>query len=162
VRQSATRTLLPLSLFSFVINRMAVQILEARVTTTERSAQWRYVLIRPSTRSNLEQVSKLQRSGRVCTGPYREALDRAGLSAELLQWPHNCLRHSFSSYSLLAEENEAGPQMEWDTRPPDCSSSTIVPLLPQRAQGSGRKDRRAFNKQLLSSFVQLLAIARSG
>src|SRR5215831_3306442 len=39
-------------------------------------------------------------------------LDRARLNAELLEWPHNCLRHLFSSYSLVAEENEPRLQME--------------------------------------------------
>ena len=68
--------------------------------------------MRPNLRAWLETVPKDQRSGRVCIVPYREALDRARLDAELLEWPHNCLRHSFSSYSLVAEENEARLQMD--------------------------------------------------
>jgi integrase len=77
-----------------------------------KSGQWRYIVMRPNLQSWLELVPKFQRSGRVCTVPYREALDRARLSAEFLQRPHNCLRHSFSSYSLVAEENEPRLQME--------------------------------------------------
>jgi integrase len=82
------------------------------VPTKTKSGQWRYIVMRPNLKSWLELVPKFQRSGRVCTVQYREALDRARLSAEFLQWPHNCLRHSFSSYSLVAEENEPRLQME--------------------------------------------------
>ena len=85
---------------------------ERIVPTKTKSGKWRYIKMRPNLRAWLERVPKDQRSGRVCIVPYREALDRARLDAELLEWPHNCLRHSFSSYSLVAEENEARLQME--------------------------------------------------
>jgi integrase len=85
---------------------------ERIVPTKTKSGKWRYIKMRPNLRAWLETVPKDQRSGRVCIVPYREALDRARLDAELLEWPHNCLRHSFSSYSLVAEENEARLQME--------------------------------------------------
>jgi integrase len=77
---------------------------ERIVPTKTKSGKWRYIIMRPNLKSWLQQVPNYQRSGRICTVRYREALDRARLSAELLQWPHNCLRHSFSSYSLVAEE----------------------------------------------------------
>jgi integrase len=82
------------------------------VPTKTKSGKWRYIIMRPNLKAWLQQVPNYQRSGRICTVRYREALDRARLSGELLQWPHNCLRHSFSSYSLVAEENEARLQME--------------------------------------------------
>ena len=68
--------------------------------------------MRPNLKAWLEQVPKDQRSGRVCGVGYRDALDRARLKSEILAWPHNCLRLSFSSYNLVAEENEARLQME--------------------------------------------------
>ena len=85
---------------------------ERIVPTKTKSGKWRYIVMRPNLKAWLEQVPKDQRSGRVCMIRYREALDRARLNAELLEWPHNCLRHSFSSYSLVAEENEPRLQME--------------------------------------------------
>jgi integrase len=85
---------------------------ERIVPTKTKSGKWRYIIMRPNLKAWLEQVPKDQRSGRVCMIRYREALDRARLNAELLEWPNNCLRHSFSSYSLVAEENEPRLQME--------------------------------------------------
>ena len=85
---------------------------ERIVPTKTKSGKWRYILMRPNLKDWLEQVPKDQRRGRVCMIRYREALDRARLNAELLGWPHNCLRHSFSSYNLVAEENERRLQME--------------------------------------------------
>jgi integrase len=82
------------------------------VPTKTKSGKWRYINMRPNLRAWLEQVPSEQRSGRVCRVWYRKALDRARLEAEVLAWPHNCLRHSFSSYSLVAEENEPRLQME--------------------------------------------------
>jgi integrase len=85
---------------------------ERIVLTKTKSGKWRYIIMRPNLKAWLEQVPKDQRIGRVCRVGYRDALDRARLDAEILVWPHNCLRHSFSSYSLVAEENEARLQME--------------------------------------------------
>jgi integrase len=85
---------------------------ERIVPTKTKSGKWRYIIMRPNLKAWLEQVPKDQRIGRVCRVGYRDALDRARLDAEILAWPHNCLRHSFSSYSLVAEENEARLEME--------------------------------------------------
>jgi len=82
------------------------------IPTRTKSGKWRYIIMRPNLRAWLERVPKDQRSGTVCKVRYREALDRARPAAELMEWPHNCLRHSFSSYSLVAEENETRLQME--------------------------------------------------
>lgn len=82
------------------------------IPTRTKSGKWRYILMRPNLRAWLDRVPPEQRRGRVCKVRYREALDRARLEAALSQWPHNCLRHSFSSYSLVAEENETRLQME--------------------------------------------------
>jgi integrase len=82
------------------------------VAKKTKSDKWRYIHLRPNLQAWLEQVPADQRLGRVCKVRYREALDRARVKAKILQWPHNCLRHSFSSYHLVAEENEARLQME--------------------------------------------------
>ena len=81
------------------------------VAKKTKSDKWRYIHLRPNLQAWLEQVPT-ERLGRVCKVRYREALDRARANAKILQWPHNCLRHSFSSYHLVAEENEARLQME--------------------------------------------------
>jgi len=61
---------------------------ERIVPTKTKSGKWRYIIMRPNLKAWLEQVPKDQRSGRVCMIRYREALDRARLNAELLEWPH--------------------------------------------------------------------------
>jgi integrase len=85
---------------------------ERIVAKRTKSGKWRYIRIRPNLKAWLEQVPEDQRSGRVCRVRYREALDRARLDGDILVWPHNGLRHSFSSYHLVAEEDEARLQME--------------------------------------------------
>jgi integrase len=77
-----------------------------------KSGKCRYVLIRKNLKSWLEAVSPATREGPVCRVKYREELDDARSRAEIKIWPHNCLRHGFASYSLVAEENEHRLQME--------------------------------------------------
>jgi integrase len=77
-----------------------------------KSGKWRYVLIRKNLRLWLEAVPSEKRKGAVCQVKYREKLDDARSGAEIKVWPHNCLRHGFASYSLVAEENEHRLQME--------------------------------------------------
>ena len=48
---------------------------------------------------------------------YRELLDTAREAAEIEEWPHNALRHSFASYRLAAIQDAAKVALEMGNSP---------------------------------------------
>ena len=75
------------------------------IASKAKSARRRFVRIQPNLSKWLHPHALL--SGNVTPPKYRELLDNAREAAEIEEWPHNALRHSFASYHL-ARFNDAG------------------------------------------------------
>ncbi len=75
-----------------------------------KSARRRFVRLRPNLAKWLQ--SHAQHSGPVTPVDYRALLDSARESAEIKEWPHNALRHSFASYHLAHFKDAAALALE--------------------------------------------------
>jgi integrase len=75
-----------------------------------KSARRRFVRIQPNLAKWLQSYAQL--SGNVTPLDYRELLDAARDAAGIDEWPHNALRHSFTSYHLAKFNDAAALALE--------------------------------------------------
>jgi len=75
-----------------------------------KTAQKRYVTIQPNLREWLLPLRKHR--GRVTSDEFRKAFDRARITAGIVEWPDNALRHSFASFHLAHFKNAASTALE--------------------------------------------------
>ncbi len=80
------------------------------VAAKSKSARRRFVRIRPNLAKWLQPYART--SGLVTPPDYRELLDAARTGAEITEWPHNALRHSFASYHLAQFKDAAALALE--------------------------------------------------
>jgi integrase len=77
-----------------------------------KDGEWRSITMRPNLKAWMETVPPENRNGVICDFRYNTDLVAARKKAKITDWPHNCLRHGFASYSLIAEEEPGRLQME--------------------------------------------------